>query len=398
VSETALQERYQIILPHLNERQQRLIAAVDARALGYGGVTKVHRLTGMSRRRIYQGLHELEAEPFPADRSRRAGGGRKKVTVKQPNVAVELDKLIEPSTRGHPETTLRWTTKNLRDLARILVKKGYQISHVTVRKLLKGLGYSLQANSKTREGETHEDRDQQFEYINNQATEFIAAGDPVVSVDTKKKELVGNYKNNGREWQMGKQPVEVNMHDFPDKNLGKAIPYGVYDIGQNEGWVNVGITRDTAAFATESLRRWWWNLGRYKYPHAKKLLITADSGGSNARRSRLWKKELQQFSDEAGLEITVCHFPPGTSKWNKIEHRLFCHISMNWRGRPLVNLETIINLIGSTKTKTGLKVYAMIDKNDYPKGVKVSDQEFSLLNLRPHEFHGEWNYTIKPCQ
>lgn len=398
MSDSALKERYSAIWPHLNERQKRLLAAVDAQAFGRGGVRKVHQVSGLARSTIARGKRELMVHvTLPVGRSRRPGGGKKKIQLTQPGIIEELKTLVSPVTRGDPQSSLKWTSKSSRELAEALQKQGYRIGHNKVAELLReDLGYSLQGNRKTREGENHKDRDQQFAYINVRATSYVTLGYPVISVDTKKKELVGNYKNGGREWQRKGKPVEVNTHDFPDKELGKAIPYGVYDMGKNVGWVNVGITSDTAQFAVESIRRWWQYLGISRYPASQKLLITADCGGSNSYRTRLWKKELQLLSDETGLAIEVCHFPPGTSKWNKIEHRLFCHISMNWRGRPLTSLRTIINLIGHTKTKTGLRVYAMVDTNQYQPGIRVSDEEMKQVNLEPHTFHGEWNYTIRP--
>lgn len=397
-TKATLREKYELILPHFNERQQRLLLAVDAKCHGHGGISKVHRASGVSRVRIHQGLKELTQKPMAIFRSRMPGGGRKKIQQNRPEILKELDSLIDPLTRGDPESPLRWTCKSTRRLAEVLQSKGYLVSHQTVANLLKDLGYSLQANAKKAEGSSHQDRDAQFQYINNLSKEHINQDCPVISVDTKKKELVGNYKNNGQEWQPKGEPAEVNVYDFPDKKLGKAIPYGVYDIDKNLGWVNVGIDHDTSEFAVESIRRWWEKMGQPQYVSAQKLLITADSGGSNRRRVKLWKRELQEFADDTGLEVTVCHFPPGTSKWNKIEHRLFSYISMNWRGRPLVNYEAIVELIGSTLTRGGLRVEAMLDENKYQTKIKVSAKEMAKVNIHKHAFHGEWNYTIKPAR
>ena len=373
------------------------MVASDAKALGYGGVMKVHKTSGISRPTIYAGLLELtQRSTLPVGRSRKAGGGRKEVEKNQPGITDALNRLIDPESRGDPESPLRWTVKSTRELERVLKEEGYKISYTKIAEMLATAGYSLQGNAKVEEGKTHQDRDEQFKYINKQAGKYIKANNPVVSVDTKKKELIGNYKNNGKTWEPKGSPIKVNGHDFPDKEKGKAVPYGVYDQRQNEGWVNVGISKDTAAFAMESIRRWWIKLGRKRYSKIKRLLITADSGGSNSRRSRLWKQQLQEFANETNLTITVCHYPPGTSKWNKIEHRLFSHISMNWKGRPLTSLQTIINLIGSTRTRTGLKVYVTVDKNTYQTGIKITDKQMRQINLIPDEFHGEWNYTISP--
>jgi len=330
------------------------------------------------------------------ERSRRAGGGRKELTKKDPTLPEDLEKLVAPDTRGDPESTLRWTVKSTRTLRDELAKKEHHISHVKVAKLLNTAGYSLQANRKTREGTDHPDRDAQFRYINEHAQAFLQAGDPVISVDTKKKELVGNFKNNGQTWLPKGKPIEVKMHDFPDKILGKAVPYGILDIQQNDGYVNVGINHDTGEFSVASIERWWNALGKERYLHAKRLLITADAGGSNGWRLRLWKKELQRFADATGLSVTVSHFPPGTSKWNKIEHKLFSFISMNWRGKLLSSYKVIVNLIASTKTKSGLKVYAVLDDRIYALKKKVTEKEMRTLNLHPDSFHGEWNYTIQP--
>lgn len=399
MTETALKEKYRKILPRLSERQRRLIVAADAQSLGRGGMKLARNASGMAHITVARGLKELDQESqLPKHRSRTTGGGRKKIEIVQPGILEALDKLVDPETRGDPESLLRWTIKSSRELSLDLKRQGYRISHTKVAEILSGLGYSLQANAKTHEGNTHQDRNAQFNYINEQAKIHVFRGNPVISVDTKKKELVGNYRNNGRTWRPSGKPVEVNVYDFKDKSTDKAVPYGVYDVNCDTGWVNVGISKDTAQFSVESIRRWWKYLGKKNYPKTKAVMITADSGGSNGRRSRLWKKELQTLADETSLTITVCHFPPGTSKWNKIEHRLFCYISMNWRGRPLTSLQTVVNLIGATKTRSGLKVYAMLDKHQYLGGIKITDEEMNLLNLNPHEFHGEWNYTIKPLR
>ncbi len=349
----------------------------------------------MSRSTVTSAVKDLNDGLFVTDRVRRPGGGAKSITERYPGLMPALKALVDPETRGDPESALVWTLKSTRQLATDLGAKGYQVSHETVSHLLRGLGFSLQANAKTREGSTHVDRDAQFQYINEQVATHAASGDPVISVDAKKKELVGNFKNNGREWQPVGEPVEVSVYDFPDKAVGKAIPYGVYDVQANEGWVSVGQDHDTAAFAVETLRRWYCCVGQPTYPEATRLLICADGGGSNASRSRLWKTELADLAAETGLEITVCHFPPGTSKWNKIEHRLFSHISMNWRGRPLVSHDVVVELIGATTTRTGLRVRAERDLGLYPTKIKVTDEELAAVPLQKHAFHGEWNYTLR---
>jgi transposase len=383
-------------LPLLNERQRRIVVAAEAKSYGRGGVQTLARITGISRQTIYRGLEDLEAAE-PTSRIRKQGGGRKRLSEQNPEIIQALEALIEPTTRGDPESLLRWTCKSVRNLEGELEVSGYAVSHVTVAALLHKLDYTLQANRKTSEGkEDHPDRDDQFQYIDQQARGFLRRGLPVISVDTKKKELVGNYKNAGREWSRQGQAREVLTHDFPDPKVSKAVPYGVYDIAQNTGWVNVGIDADTAQFAVESIRQWWRRMGRSRYPRAQALLICADSGGSNSYRSQLWKRELQKLCNQQAFAITVCHFPPGTSKWNKVEHRLFSFITMNWRGRPLVDYQTVVNLIADTKTKTGLIVKARLDKNIYERGIKVSAQELQAIKIKPHEFHGEWNYTIKP--
>jgi DNA-binding transcriptional ArsR family regulator len=386
--------KFALVFPHLDERQRRIMAAVEARSLGRGGITRVAEATGMSRSTVTGAVKELEAGLVVTDRVRRPGGGAKSITEKYPTLEGALKALVDPETRGDPESALLYTLKSTRQLAAELQAQGYEVSHEMVAQLLRRLRYSLQANAKTKEGSSHVDRDAQFRYINDQVAAFSANGDPVISVDAKKKELVGNYKNPGREWQPVGEPEEVNVYDFPGKAVGKAIPYGVYDVQANEGWVSVGGDHDTAAFAVETVRRWYRSVGKPTYPGASRLLICADGGGSNASRSRLWKTELAGLVAETGLEVTVCHLPPGTSKWNKIEHRLFSHISMNWRGRPLVSHEVAVELIGATTTRTGLKVRAERDLGLYPTKVKVSDEELAAVPLHKHEFHGEWNYTI----
>jgi len=383
---------------------RRLVAAAESEAMGYGGVSAVSRATGVSRRAITEGVKELgqtkKSKKTSALRSRirRQGAGRKRASLKDPTLLEDLDGLVDPVTRGDPESPLRWTCKSVRHLAEELQREGHSVNYQTVSELLHDLDYSLQANQKNLEGSHHPDRNEQFEYINRKAKRYLKQGEPVISVDTKKKELVGDFKNAGREWQLKGKPEPVRVHDFeikqPDK--GKVAPYGVYDLGRNEGWVNVGVDHDTAAFAVESIRRWWRLMGRPNYPKAKRLLITADAGGSNGTRVRLWKWELQQLADETGLEISVCHFPPGTSKWNKIEHRLFSFISQNWRGKPLISHEVIINLIAATTSKTGLEVKSGLDANSYPDGIKISDHQMAELRLRRDTFHGDWNYAVLP--
>jgi len=382
---------------HLNERQQRLLTAAVADALGYGGISTLSRITGMSRTTITSGRKGLEdSEELDAGKVRKKGGGRKKITDKDQTLMNDLESLIEPVTRGDPESPLRWSCKSTRKLAEELNNMDHDVSHVTVATLLSELGYSLQGNKKTIEGASHPDRNAQFEYINRMTQEYQQKGQPVISVDTKKKELVGNFKNGGRELRPKGNPEKVLVHDFKIKELGKVNPYGIYDIAHNYGWVNVGTDNDTAAFAVESIRRWWNSMGQTVYPKAEKLLITADSGGSNGYRIRLWKTELQKLADEAGLEILVSHFPPGTSKWNKIEHRLFAFITQNWRGKPLVSHEVIVNLISATTTKKGLQVECQLDRNSYPKGIKIPDEMMKQINIIRSDFHGEWNYTIIP--
>ena len=391
-----LKEKVAALLPYLNERQRRLFLAVEARALGHGGVVRVARAAGVSRPTIQQGLRELTGSVALPERVRRVGGGRKSLAERNPALLPDLEALVDPDTRGDPMSPLRWTCKRTRQLAGALQERGHRVGYRTVAALLDQAGYSLEAATKTLEGNQHPDRDAQFHYLNDQVKAFLEAGQPVVSVDAKKKELVGPFKNGGREWQPQGQPEPVNVHDFPDKQVGKAIPSGVYDVGRNAGWVTVGRDPDTAAFAVASLRRWWQAVGMGAYQGAERLLICADGGGSNGYRVRLWKVELQQFADASGLAVTVCHRPPGTRKWNKLEHRLFAHSSMNWRGRPLVSHEIIVDLIGATTTASGLQVQAELDPGAYPTKVKVSDDELATVQLTPHAFHGEWNYTVTP--
>lgn len=397
--EPSIAQRFELLEPHLDERLRRLVAAAEAQVLGSRGISLVSRCTGVSRRAIRQGLEELRQTPEAQEgtlRIRRPGGGRKKTTDKDPALRADLERLVEPTTRGDPESPLRWTCKSVRQLARELRQGNHQVSHQLVSEILHELDYSLQANHKTLEGTAHPDRDAQFKHINKQVRLFLRAGDPVISVDTKKKELVGNFKNGGREWRPQGEPEKVLVHDFVNPEMGRAIPYGVYDLGQNSGWVSVGIDHDTATFAVESIRRWWQNMGCSLYQGHQRLLITADGGGSNGSRVRLWKVELQRLANELGMEIAVCHFPPGTSKWNKIEHRLFSLISMNWRGQPLLSYQVIVNLIAATATETGLKVRAELDPMTYPAGIKVSDAVIKGLKLKPASFHGDWNYSLLP--
>ena len=393
--------KYGHLRSHLDEKVLRLWAAVEAQSLGRGGITQVSEATSLSRTTIYVGVSELESGEADIStrlpgKIRRAGGGRKKLKEKDPSLLQDLDELLEPNTRGDPETPLRWTCKSTTKLAEELTAKGHSVSQRTVCDLLDELGYSLQANRKTKEGSSHPDRDQQFMHISEKVKALQSIGQPVISVDTKKKEIIGEFKNGGREWEQKGKPVEVNVHDFPDPVLGKAIPYGVYDITANKGWVNVGIDHDTSEFAVESIRRWWREMGNPLYPDAKELLITADGGGSNGSRVRLWKLELQKLADELGMAINVCHFPPGTSKWNKIEHKMFSYISQNWRGRPLITREVVVNLISNTRTKKGLEITAKSDLNSYKTGIKVSDEELQTIAIEKDDFHGEWNYKIKP--
>lgn len=390
--------KYEQLFPGLNERSKRLIAAADANALGYGGITLVHLASGLDLKTIRTGITELEDQKnvLPPDQCRRPGGGRKPITATDAGLENDLLKLVENVSRGDPEVSLQWTNKSTRVLAKELSLKNHSISHVKVGQLLKEQGFSLQSNRKTEEGADHPDRDEQFRHINTAAKHYLESHDPVISVDTKKKELIGNYKNNGQQWLPKGQPIQVNGHDFPDKELGRAVPYGVYDLNKNDGYVNVGVNHDTGEFAVASIKRWWKQFGKERYGKSKRILITADSGGSNGYRLRLWKKELQKFANQTGLTVSVCHLPPGTSKWNKIEHKLFSFISINWKGQPLTSYEVIVNLISSTKTETGLRVYAAIDNHHYELKQKVSDEEMRSLNLERDGFHGEWNYTIKP--
>ena len=395
-----LKEKFEALQPLMSERLRRHWAATEAKALGQGGIAAVIHATGLSRNTITRGMAELADTPklsLPSPtRSRRPGGGRRPVIETDPTVIQALETLVEPTTRGDPMSPLRWTCKSTRKLAEALQRQGHRVGARTVARLLQALGYSLQANRKTREGSSHPGRNAQFEYINAQVRAFQERGQPVVSMDAKKKELVGDFFNKGQEWQPQGTPEEVGTHDFPDPHLGKAIPYGVYDMTTNHGWISVGIDHDTAQFATATLRRWWQAIGSQVYPQAEALLVTADSGGSNSRRSRLWKVALQAVADEIGLPISVCHLPPGTSKWNKIEHRMFCHVTENWRGRPLRSLEVIVNLIGNTTTTTGLRIQAALDTNPYPTDLKVSDEELAAVHMTKATFHGEWNYTISP--
>jgi len=396
--EKTLKEKYRVIGPHLDEKARRLWAATEAKSIGWGGITVIAKIANISPITIRAGLQDIEIGDIPINSVRRSGGGRKKLTEKMPDLLIALEQLIEPVTRGDPESPLRWTCKSSRNLAAELKKQGMEVTQRTVCTLLSDLEYSLQGNKKTEEGNQHPDRNAQFEYINNEVKKFQKYMQPVISVDTKKKELLGNFKNSGEEWQPKNEPIKVECHDFPGPNIEKAAPYGVYDLTKNAGWVSVGISSDTAEFAVASIKRWWKKMGSSVYKKIKKILITADCGGSNSYRSRLWKLELQKLSDELGIHIHVSHFPPGTSKWNKIEHRLFSFITKNWRGKPLIDRTTIVNLIGSTKTEKGLLVQAELDKNIYQKGIKISDKDFEKINIFPKKFHGEWNYMIKPSR
>jgi hypothetical protein len=390
---------YREMAPVLDEQSRRRFVALEARRLGHGGVSAMSRISGLARSTIYHGLSDIcDKISAPAGRIRKPGGGRKSKAVQDQTLVFDLKRLVERSTRGDPATPLLWTAQSLHKLAGELSTMGHDVCPTVVGKLLHSLGYSLQANSKVKEGGQHIDRDAQFHYINDQAEAFLATGDPVISVDTKKKELVGNFKNNGRQWRPVGEAEQVNVHDFIDPRLSRAVPYGVYDISNNLGWVSVGTDHDTASFAVHAIRRWWKTMGKKRHPGASKLMISADGGGSNGYRVRLWKVELQNLADELRLPITVCHLPPGTSKWNKIEHRLFSFISINWRGKPLRSYRTIVQLIAATTTEAGLKVRAELDQNKYPKGVKISDAQLAAVNLNPHTFHGEWNYTILPSK
>ncbi|GGJ67393.1 ISAzo13 family transposase [Streptomyces brasiliensis] len=394
--QASLAAKFGAIFPHLDERQRRLLMGAEARSIGHGGIRLIARAAGVREATVSLGVRELDSGEAPLGRTRRPGGGRKRVVDLDPALRSALLALVEPDMRGDPMSPLRWTTKSTRNLAEELTRQGHRISADTVGDLLREEGFSLQGNAKTIEGRQHPDRDGQFRYINEQAKAHQASGDPVISVDTKKKEIVGRYKNAGREWEPAGKPVEVSTHDFPDKELGKAIPYGIYDLAANTGWVNVGTDHDTAAFAVESIRRWWHGAGHAAYPHARRLLITADAGSSNGYRTRAWKAELAALAVETGLEVTICHFPPGTSKWNRVEHRLFSHITMNWRGRPLTSHEVIVNSIAATTTRTGLTVHAALDTGTYPTGVAVGDRQMAALPLTRHDWHGDWNYTLRP--
>ena len=400
----AVRNKYQALRPVMDEKVRRRWAACEAMALGWGGITAVAEATGLARSTLRAGIAEVqggapraeEEQPVETQRIRRDGGGRRRLTAGDRTLLKDLQALLESATRGDPQSPLLWTSKSTRHLADALVQQGHHVSHHTIARLLDDLHYRLQANRKTKDGRTHPDRDAQFEHINTQVRVFQTRGQPVVSIDAKKKAWIGDFKNAGREWHPQGQPVKVRSKDFLDKQLGKGIPYGVYDITANNGWVSVGIDHDTAQFAVESLRRWWQHMGSRVYPRAKELLVTADAGGSNGYRIRLWKVAVQELADAMRLRISVCHFPPGTSKWNKIEHRMFCHITENWRGKPLVSRAVIVNLIGNTKTHTGLTITAELDENTYPTGIKVSAAELAAIRLQPDTFHGDWNYTIRP--
>ena len=390
-----IRERFSAVASFLDERGRRLVAAAEAFAAGYGGITAVAAATGMAPSTIGRGLKEL-AQDKPSGRVRRPGGGRKPTISKDPSLRCDLEALVEPTTRGDPESPLRWTCKSVRKLAEALRVQGHQVSHTLVAELLNVAGYSLQANRKTKEGDSHPDRDAQFAHINTQVAAALAEEQPVISVDTKKKELVGDFRNNGREYRPQGKPEEVRVHDFLIKELGRAVPYGIYDLAANSGWVSVGVDHDTAAFAVNSIRQWWFKVGRTRYPDATRLLISADGGGSNGSRVRLWKYELHNLANELGLDIVVSHLPPGTSKWNKIEHRLFSFISQNWRAKPLVSYRVIVELISATTTKTGLTVRCELDTAQYPSGIVVSDEQMAAINIKRSTFHGDWNYTISP--
>jgi Rhodopirellula transposase DDE domain len=398
----AVRRKYQLLLPLMNERMRRHWAASEALTLQRGGITLVAQATGLSRTTIQTGLNELQHpeagadDPIPAERSRHSGAGRPMLKEADPTLVKDLEALVEPTTRGEPQSPLRWTCKSTRHLADELNRQGHCVKYRTVAALLHDMDYSLQANRKTREGGSHPDRNAQFEHINRQVRAFQREGRPVVSVDSKKRELIGDFKNPGQEWRPAGSPDKVRAKDFPDKQLGKVTPEGVYDLTHNEGWVSVGIDHNTSLFATETIRRWWCEMGKPLYPDAQRLLVTADAGGNNSYRCRLWKVALQQLADTIGLRITVCHFPPGTSKWNKIEHRMFCHITKNWRGKPLVSRAVVVNLIGGTTTKAGLHIQAELDSNTYKSGIAVSDEELAAVRMEKDAFHGEWNYTISP--
>jgi len=392
-----LELKFNALAGDLDERGRRRWAATEAMALGYGGITAVSLATGLSDRTIRSGIRELQCDaPLSSSRQRRVGGGRKPLEDSQQNLVAAIDRIVEPTERGDPQSPLRWTCKSLTNLQQELRSEGFTVGRTKISKVLRSLGYSLQGNRKTREGTDHPDRNAQFEHIARRVRACQRGKRPAVSVDTKKKETLGKKANVGKEYRPQGEPLEVDTHDFPDKELGKAIPYGVYDIDSNEAWVSVGISRDTGEFAVEAIRRWWRKLGKKRYAKPKRLLITADSGGSNGHRNRLWKYELQRLADETGMTIEVCHYPPGTSKWNKIEHRLFCHITRNWRGVPLESHQIVVSLVSSTRTNEGLEVHCRIDSNDYPKGRKISDFEMSQIRIKRNAFHGDWNYEIKP--
>ena len=394
-----LELKFNALVGDLDERGRRRWAATEAMALGYGGITAVSLATGLSDRTIRNGIEELQSDtPLPSGRQRRSGGGRKPLEFSQHDLIDAIDRLVEPTERGDPQSPLRWTCKSLSNLQHELVSQGYRVGRTKISNILRSLGYSLQGNRKTREGTDHPDRNAQFEHIARRVRACQRGGRPAVSVDTKKKETLGKKANVGKEYRPKGVPLEVDTHDFPDKELGKAIPYGVYDIKSNEAWVSVGISHDTGEFAVEAIRRWWRRMGKKRYKKPKRLLITADSGGSNGHRNRLWKYELQRLADQTGMIIEVCHYPPGTSKWNKIEHRLFCHITRNWRGVPLESLQVVVSLVGSTRTAEGLEVHCRMDENDYPKGRKISDAEMADIKIKRNAFHGDWNYEIKPRQ
>lgn len=392
-----IQTKYKKIFPYLNEKSRRIWAASEAKTIGRGGITLLSKATRLSRNTIYQGISDLRKEKFiRAKNQRKAGGGRKKISHKTPGILKSLEELVDPSTRGNPMSPLKYTSKSTRKLAKQLKAQGYKIEYKTVGSLLSEMDYSLQSNKKSKEGKSHADRDAQFQFINRSVIEMFQKDQPAISVDTKKKEIIGEFKNNGKEYSKKEKPILVNSHDFPDKRLGKVVPYGVYDIGKNKGWVSVGISGDTAEFAVNTIRAWWYKMGQNTYKNATDLFITADCGGSNGYRVRLWKKELQRFSNETGLIIHIAHFPPGTSKWNKIEHKMFSYISINWRGKPLISRETVVNLIGQTTTEKGLEIHAILDKNNYETGIEVSDEEMNLINIEKNLFHPEWNYKIRP--
>ena len=393
--------KYLALEPLMDERMKRMWAATEAMAVGRGGVARVMEATGMSRQRVTSAVREIESSGpggvRATGRVRAPGGGRKRLTERDPSLAADLERLVDPATRGDPGGPLLWTSLSAEKLAAALRERGHEVSGRTVARMLRAMGYSLQGNRKTAEGRQHPDRDAQFNHINRRARAFQRRGEPVVSVDTKKKELVGDFRNGGREWRPQGDPEKVRVHDFKDEALGKAVPYGVYDLSADAGWVSVGVEHDTAAFAVETLRRWWRNMGSAAYPRGGRLLVTADAGGSNGARSRLWKVELQRFADETGLKVSVCHFPPGTSKWNKIEHRMFSRIARNWRARPLVSREAVVQLIANTTTRQGLTIRAELDENEYPTGIKVTDEQMAALSLSRDRFHGDWNYTISPA-